>query len=120
MCLLSPSNYSDKSVKAVCSCGDNYQLDSDGRTCNQISCNHDKQTLCNDGLCVYNWQIGDGTKDCSDDEESDFVKSHNLCQSHYPRNHGIFTCKSTTKDNLTGKSTLPGSGSIFCFILLNR
>ena len=43
LCLLSPVNMSDRTVKAVCACGDNYELESDGKTCRQALCKHSKR-----------------------------------------------------------------------------
>ena len=109
LCLLAPSNYSDKSFAFVCACGDNYELKADGKTCEPASCQHQNTHLCStDGLCVYDWQIGDGTKDCVDDEEDAFVKEHNLCQWNHSHNYGHFTCANTTEAVLDGKLTLPG------------
>merc|ERR1711935_186699 len=46
LCLLAPSNYSDKSFAFVCACGDNYELKADGKTCEPASCQHQNTHLC--------------------------------------------------------------------------
>ena len=112
LCVLYPTT--ENAVAAVggrCICPDNYERDDDGN-CKETCSQKPHRFACSDGLCIYSYQIGNGIKDCKDDETPEW-STKNLCTKYMkehastdPNSDTFFMCKNATEAQFS-KSNIP-------------
>ena len=115
LCVLFPIPADGDNVATVggkCICPDNYKQLEDG-SCKETCSEKPHRFACDDGLCIYSYQIGNGIQDCKNDETEEW-SSKNLCTKYFKENTGstyqnsdtFFMCKNATEAQFT-KSHIP-------------
>lgn len=89
LCLLKPTNSTQRPVSNTCACPDNYVLDGDMKSC-QANCSKAHFVCPNTFKCIPKWWVCDGQDDCGDnyDEEQNGFK----CGSDFRCTPGEFEC----------------------------
>ena len=115
LCVLYPVPATTENAVATvggrCICPDNYERDDDGN-CKETCSQKPHRFACTDGLCIYSYQIGNGIKDCKDDETPEW-STKNLCTKYMkehastdPNSDSFFMCKNATEAQFS-KSNIP-------------